>query len=94
MRKPIRIGVAGLEVDAALYDFIVNEALPGTGVDAEAFWRGAAELIDELSPRNRALLDVRDDMQRRIDGFHAAHPGQPEPAAYRTFLTGIGYLVD
>jgi malate synthase len=89
-----RIDVAGLQVDATLYDFIVEEALPGTGVDPEAFWLGAAELIDDLSPRNRGLLAIRDDLQRQIDEFHAARPGQPEPGPYKAFLREIGYLVD
>ncbi len=91
---PARIDVAGLRVDAILYDFIVDEALPGTGVDADAFWQGTADLIDELSPRNRSLLAKRDELQSRIDEFHTAHPGQPEPEAYRAFLREIGYLAD
>jgi malate synthase len=91
---PARIEVAGLQVDAILYDFIVNEALPGTGVDPDAFWRGTADLFDELSPRNRSLLAKRDELQTRIDDFHAAHPGQPEPEGYRAFLRQIGYLAD
>jgi malate synthase len=91
---PARIEVAGLRVDPVLYDFVVAEALPGTGVDPDAFWQGVAELIDELSPRNRALLAKRDDLQSRIDEFHAANPGQPDPDAYRAFLQEIGYLAD
>ena len=91
---PARISVAGLEVDAVLHDFIMNEALPGTGVEPDAFWRGAADLIDELSPRNRDLLATRDEIQGRIDAFHADHPGQPDPETYRAFLTEIGYLTD
>jgi malate synthase len=91
---PARKEVAGLQVDAILYDFILDEALPGTGVDPDAFWRGAAELIDELSPRNRSLLAKRDDLQSRIDAFHTADPGQPEPRVYHAFLREIGYLAD
>ena len=91
---PARIEVAGLQVDAILYDFIVNEALPGTGLDPDAFWRGTADLFDELSPRNRSLLATRDELQSRIDEFHTAHPGQPEPAGYHAFLREIGYLAD
>ena len=91
---PARIEVAGLQVDAILYDFIVNEALPGTGVDPDAFWRGTADLIDELSPRNRSLLAKRDELQSRIDEFHIANPGQPEPEVYHAFLREIGYLAD
>ena len=91
---PARIEVAGLRVDAILHDFVVNEALPGTGVDPDAFWRGTADLIDELSPRNRSLLAKRDELQERIDEFHAANPGQPDPEVYRAFLHEIGYLTD
>ena len=92
---PARIEVAGLQVDTILYDFIVGEVLPGTGLDPDAFWRGTADLFDELSPRNRSLLAKRDDLQSRIDDFHAAQPGQPEPgveeltAWCRTSLAGF-----
>ena len=58
-----RTSVAGLEVATVLYDFINNEALPGTGVDADAFWAGAASVIADLAPRNRELLAVRDDLR-------------------------------
>ena len=90
---PARNEVAGLQVDPILYDFILDEALPGTGVDPDAFWRGTADLIDELSPRNRSLLAQRDELQSRIDDFHT-EPGQPDPEAYHAFLREIGYLVD
>jgi malate synthase len=89
-----RIEVAGLQVDEILYRFIADDALPGTGVDADGFWRGTADLIDDLSPRNRSLLAKRDELQSRIDEFHMANPGQPEPAGYHAFLREIGYLTD
>ncbi len=91
---PARIEVAGLQVDAILYSFILDEALPGTGVDPDEFWQGAADLIDELSPRNRSLLAKRDELQSHIDAFHTSHPGQPEPDVYHAFLRHIGYLTD
>jgi malate synthase len=64
-----RIDAAGLAVAASLYDFVENEALPGTGVSSERFWAGAAEIIRELAPRNRALLARRDDLQGRLDDY-------------------------
>lgn len=87
-----RVETHGLKVARALYDFIVDEALPGSGVDADAFWRGFAEMLARQVPRNRELLARRDALQTQIDEWHRAHPGQPEPAAYRSFLTQIGYL--
>ncbi|TWS22096.1 malate synthase G [Tsukamurella sputi] len=89
-----RTSVAGLEVATVLYDFINNEALPGTGVDQAAFWDGAAKLIGDLVPKNKALLATRDELQAKIDEYHAAHPGEiTDFPAYKQFLTDIGYLV-
>ena len=84
---------AGLRVAPQLIEFVETEALPGSGIEAEAFWAGVSELIAEFTPENRALLATRDELQARIDGYHREHPGQPDPAHYRAFLTEIGYLV-
>ncbi len=84
----------GLTVSPLLRDFINNEALPGTGLDAAVFWQGAAALIEKLTPTNRALLARRDDLQAQIDAWHTARAGQPiDAAAYQAFLREIGYLV-
>ena len=89
-----RIQVGGLAVAESLHRFIVEEALPGSGVDADAFWQGADAVIHDLAPRNRELLERRDELQRRIDAFHAEHPGALDAEAYTAFLTEIGYLLD
>ncbi|MFZ2241365.1 MAG: malate synthase G [Gordonia amarae] len=89
-----RINVHGLQVEPVLYDFINNEALPGSGVDQETFWSGAAEVINDLAPRNRELLAIRDDLQAKIDQWHRDHPGAIDFPAYKAFLIEIGYLVD
>ena len=88
-----RVTVNGLQVARVLYDFINDEALPGTGVTPEQFWSGAAEVISELTPRNRELLAVRDDLQAKLDEWHRAHPGTVDFPAYKAFLQEIGYLV-
>ncbi|MET9487335.1 malate synthase G [Nocardia sp. NPDC006630] len=88
-----RIQVGGLQVARVLHDFVENEALPGTGVDSAAFWSGAEAVINDLAPRNRALLAERDDIQAKIDEWHRANPGAGyDKAAYKQFLTEIGYL--
>ncbi len=89
-----RIQVGALAVSESLHRFIVEEALPGSGVDADAFWAGADALIHDLAPRNRELLARREELQRRIDEFHSAHPGLPDAQAYTAFLTECGYLLD
>ncbi|WP_137724129.1 malate synthase G [Prescottella subtropica] len=89
-----RVQVGGLQVAKVLYDFVNEEALPGTGVDAAAFWEGAGTLFADLAPKNRALLATRDDLQSRIDAWHRERAGKPLDAAeYKTFLQDIGYLV-
>src|SRR6201996_85347 len=85
---------SGLQVAANLDQFIEHEALPGTGVDSDAFWNGFGALVHDLAPKNRALLAVRDRLQTELDQWHRAHPGPVRDlAAYRSFLESIGYLV-
>jgi len=84
-----------LTVSSELAAFIESEALPGTGLEAEAFWSGLAEIFARFAPENRRLLAVRDDLQARIDAWHLQRRGQPyDVGAATAFLRGIGYLVD
>ena len=89
-----RIDKSGLQVDSRLVDFIDGAALPGTGVGSAEFWAGLASTVNDLGPKNRALLAKRDAMQATIDAWHKARRGQAfDAAAYHAFLTEIGYLV-
>ena len=72
-----RVSVSGLQVAKQLHDFVVNEALPGTGIAPDAFWAGLAGLLDNLAPRIKALLAHRDDLQAKIDAWHQANKGKP-----------------
>jgi malate synthase len=84
-----------LTVSSALAIFVEGEALPGLGLDADAFWSGAADIFARFAPENRRLLAVRDDLQTRIDAWHLAQRGAPhDGAAAEAFLREIGYLVD
>lgn len=83
----------GITVAQPLYDFIVNEALPGTGIDSEVFFAEFAAVINELAADNQAMLDRRDDLQSKIDQWHRAHPGVVDAQQYKAFLKDIGYLV-
>ncbi|GAB4520545.1 MAG: malate synthase G [Amphiplicatus sp.] len=86
---------AGLKVAPVLAAFIEEEALPGTGASADAFWRGLADIVETLGPKNRALLARRDALQEKLDDWHRGHAGASiDPAAYKAFLREIGYLVE
>ena len=85
--------IAGLHVAETLAKFVENEALPGSGVTAEAFWKGLAGLVERFAGETAALLKKRDELQAKIDAWHKAHRAQPfDAAAYEAFLREIGYL--
>lgn len=88
------VQVGGLQVAKVLYDFVNDEAIPGTGIVAEQFWAGAEKIINDLAPKNKALLAKRDELQAKIDAWHQARKGQAHDAvAYKSFLQEIGYLL-
>lgn len=89
-----RVQVGGLQVAKVLFDFVNNEAIPGTGIEAGKFWAGVETVINDLAPKNKALLAKRDDIQAKVDGWHQARAGQAhDAAAYKAFLQEIGYLL-
>jgi len=90
----MRTQIHSLHVATPLYRFIQDEVLPGTGVDAAAFWAGFDALVRDLAPRNAALLAERDRLQAALDDWHKKHPGPiRNMTKYRAFLEKIGYLV-
>jgi malate synthase len=85
---------AGIAIDSRLAAFLDAEVLAPLGRDPAAFWQGFAALLAEFAPRNRALLAKREALQAKIDAWHAERTGTPhDAAAYKAFLTEIGYLV-
>ncbi len=81
-----------LKIHEALFDFVNDELLPETGLDAADFWAGFDRTVHILAPRNQALLARRDFLQQQIDQWHRQNP-EFSPATYREFLQQIGYLV-
>ena len=88
------VGIGGLTVDQALHDLVRSEIAPGTGVGADAFWTSLGRIVEDLAPRNRELLQKRDEFQRQIDEWCVARKGQAvDQAEYEVFLRRTGYLV-
>jgi malate synthase len=86
---------SGLKIASELVEFVEQRALPGTGIDSEAFWTGVAAIFADLAPENAALLTKRDLIQAEIDGWLAQRAGEPiDQGDYQPFLKSIGYLVD
>lgn len=82
------VTISGLKVAPALFDFVEKEALPGTGIASADFWAGFAAILADLTPKNRALLARRVELQDKIDAWHRAPAGD-----YQEFLQEIGYLL-
>jgi malate synthase len=88
-----RVTVGNLRIAQTLYDFINNEALPGTDIDPDTFWSGVDKVVADLTPKNQELLAHRDELQAQIDKWHRHRVIEPlDPEAYKQFLTEIGYL--
>ena len=89
-----RLDKHGLQVAPELAAFIEADVLTGLDVTHEQFWTGLSRLVQEMTPRNRALLASREGLQSQIDDWHITRRGQPhDPKAYKKFLEEIGYLV-
>lgn len=89
-----RVQTGGLQVAEGLYNFITDEAIPGTGLSSDTFWAAMDSIIHDLAPRNRELLAKRDHIQAQIDQWHLDRKGQAfDLNAYKAFLTEIDYLL-
>ncbi|MBB4008940.1 malate synthase G [Allorhizobium taibaishanense] len=88
-----RVEHSGLAIEQDLYDFLVAKALPGTGVDPDAFFRDFSSLVHDLAPVNRALLAKRDAFQAKLDAWYKQNGAPSDLAAYETFLRDIGYIL-
>ena len=89
-----RIDCAGLQVDAGLHALLENDILPGTDVSPDQFWAGLAAILSDMMPRNAELLDIRANMQSKLDHWHREHPKNAFNAGqYESCLEEIGYLL-
>ena len=86
-----RISVGGLQVSQLLFDFINQQALPKTKIEQADFWRSFEKIISTFSPRNKTLLEKREDMQQQIDRWHTTN--EYKFSDYKAFLQDIGYLL-
>lgn len=85
----------GYKVAESLYNLVEHDVLPGTGIDSEDFWQSLANIFDEFTPKNEALLDTRTQFQTQIDAWHLDESNQPfNQEKYQQFLIDIGYIVD
>ncbi|MFW6284269.1 MAG: malate synthase G, partial [Desulfosalsimonas sp.] len=88
-----RVNAGGLQVARVLYDFVSNEAIDGTGIEPDDFWSGLGGIVADMTPRNRDLLEKRDQLRAALDDWHRQRKGGSfDMAEYKAFLREIGYL--
>ena len=89
-----RVTIGSLSIDPSLEALVREEIIPGLGLDAKDFWNSFSHILNDLTPRNRELLEKRDRIQQQIDDWHLNRKGKPhDPQAYQEFLRSIDYLV-
>ena len=85
--------IYNLSVSNKLLNFINEELLKDTNISSEKFWEGFDRVVHELAPRNKDLLKVREDLQKKIDDWHIANKGNEiNLKEYKKFLKKIDYL--
>lgn len=90
-----RIQQGGLNIDSTLFTLVNQQVIPGTGINADDFWQSFESILHDFSPKNRALLEKREQLQQQIDTWHKEHFGQQfDQDEYKSFLYSIGYLVE
>ena len=87
------IKINNLKVSEELSKFINDELLKDTSVTIEKFWSGLEKALNELVPKNKELIKFREDLQKKIDGWHIKNKGKEiNLNEYKKFLFEIDYL--
>ncbi len=85
----------GLKVSKILYDFVNDEAIQGTNVNSDEFWKKFSNTIHELSPINKELIEKRETIQKKIDQWHRSNKEKEfSKKEYINFLKSINYLIE
>ncbi len=84
-----------LKISSVLFDFINNEAIPGTDIESDHFWKGFSNVVHELAPLNKSLIEKREIIQKKIDDWHKLNNQKDfDKTEYINFLKSIGYLIE
>ena len=85
----------GLKISSTLFEFVNNEAIPGTNLNSEDFWANFSNVVHELTPINKKLIEKRETIQKKIDEWHKSKKGKEfNKKEYINFLKSLGYLIE
>ena len=90
-----KITINNLKIDENLIKFINDEAIPGTGLDSNHFWKEFSNVVHELAPKNKNLIKKREEIQKKIDDWHLSNKDSAlDKNKYTEFLKSINYIVE
>ena len=85
----------GLKINSTLFDFVNNEAIPNTKINSNLFWSKFSNIVHELTPINKTLIEKREIIQKKIDDWHKSNKENDLiKTDYTNFLKSIGYIVE
>ncbi len=85
----------GLKINTKLFNFVNNEIIPGTNIKTEEFWTNFGNIVHELTPINKKLIQKREDIQKKIDDWHKKNKGKElNKKEYLEFLKSISYIIE
>ena len=85
----------GLKINTKLFNFVNNEIIPGTNIKTEEFWTNFGNIVHELAPINKKLIQKREDIQKKIDDWHKKNKGKElNKKEYLEFLKSISYIIE
>ncbi len=90
-----KIKRGNLTISSILLEFVDQEVIPGTNMNAEDFWNKFDLAVHELAPINKALIKKRETIQKEIDEWHLANKDKElNKDKYIKFLKSINYIVE
>ena len=89
------VNKGNLKVSKSLDTLINEKVCDSIEVTPEIFWNAFEEILNEFTPKNKALLEKREILQKQIDEWHISKKGTDfDKEAYKDFLKEIGYLLE
>ncbi len=90
-----QIKKGNLTISSVLLKFINQEVIPGTDIDVDVFWKRFDLAVHELASVNKALIEKRESIQKKIDEWHLANKSKElNKDEYIKFLKSINYIVE
>ena len=86
--------VNNLKISEELLSFVNKELLKDLDISSEKFWKGFDNAVHDLTPQNKELIQIRENLQKKIDDWHIKNKGNKieiERSANHLFVASIDF---